>query len=100
MHFVIIYDLKAEGTRKAELEDKIEKILDSYLHVKRLANLYIVKINNEIEWERIRKSLNGFANDIEENFYFVMTSPNPNPGKYNGILYRGEWDDVNMITMT
>lgn len=99
MHFVISYDLKAEGTKKAELEEKLEAVLAPYQHVKRLTAFYVVGVNNEQEWERLRLAINEFANHIKEEFYYVMTSPNPNPAKYNGMLYRGEWDAINEITM-
>lgn len=99
MHFVIIYELKAEGARRAELEEKIESILTPYQHVKRLSSLYIVKISNEQEWEDLRQKFNRFANNTPEVFHYVMTNPNTNIGKYNGILYRGDWDDINNITM-
>lgn len=100
MHFVITYDLKAEGSRRAELEDKIESILSPYQHVKRLSALYIVKISDENNWENLRLEFNRFANDIPEVFHYVMTSPNRQPGKYNGILYRGDWEAINDITNT
>ncbi len=99
MHFVISYDLKAEGTRRAELEDKIESILSPYKHVKRLTTFYVVKVTNAQEWESIRVELNGLATNIPEEFHYVMTCPDANPGKYNGILYRGDWDAINEITM-
>ena len=99
MHFVMSYDLKAEGTRRADLEDKIEAILSPYQHVKRLSAFYVIKINSEKEWEELRLALNSFASDISEEFHYIMTSPNKEPGKYNGILYRGDWDEINAITV-
>ena len=100
MHFVITYELRAEGTRRVELEDKIDSILTPYRHVKRLSSLYIVGISKMDEWEELRRALNDFSNDIPEEFHYVMTSPESQPSKYNGILYRGEWDEVNAITMS
>lgn len=99
MHFVITYELKAEGTRRADLEDKIEHILSPYRHVKRLSTFYVVKVSDRSDWERLRLALNGFANDIPEEFHYVMTDPVSLSGKYNGILYRGEWDEINELTI-
>ena len=99
MHFVISYDLKAEGTRRAELEDRIESILSPYKHVKRLTTFFVVKVANAGEWEKLRLELTKFANEIPEEFHYVMTSPNPKLDKYNGILYRGDWDAINDITL-
>lgn len=99
MHFVISYDLSAEGTRRAEIEERIEKILAPFQHVKRLTTFYVVRVNTQSDWESIRNSLNSLSNDIQEEFHFIMSTPNKEHGKYNGILYRGEWDAINEITM-
>lgn len=99
MHFVISYDLSAEGTRRAEIEERIEKILEPFQHVKRLTTFYVVRVATQSDWELIRNKLNSLSNDIQEEFHFIMSTPNKEQGKYNGILYRGEWDDINEITM-
>ena len=99
MHFVISYDLSAEGTRRAEIEERIERILAPFQHVKRLTTFYVVKVATQSEWESIRNGLNSLSNDIQEEFHFIMSSPNKEPGKYNGVLYRGDWDAINEITL-
>lgn len=99
MHFVISYDLSAEGTRRAEIEDRMEKILAPYQHVKRLTTFYVVRVADQSEWDSIRNNLNSLSNDIPEELHFIMSTPNQEPGKYNGILYRGDWDAINKITM-
>ena len=98
MHFVLSYDLSAEGSRRAEIENRIERVLSPYPHVKRLTTFYIIRVANAVEWESIRTGLNNLANDIQEEFHYIMTSPNREAGKYNGILYKGEWDAINEIT--
>lgn len=99
MHFVLSYDLGAEGSRRAEIENRIERVLSPYPHVKRLTTFYIIKVANTGEWDTIRIRLNDLANDIQEEFHYIMSSPNREAGKYNGILFRGEWDAINEITM-
>lgn len=99
MHFVISYDLSAEGTRRAEIEARIEDILSPFQHAKRLTTFYIVRIGNQSEWEIIRNKMNSLSNEIPEELHFIMSSPNKEPGKYNGILYRGDWDEINKITL-
>ena len=98
MHFVLSYDLSAEGSRRAEIEKRIEQVLSPFPHVKRLTTFYIVRVLNTTEWESIRIGLNNLANDIQEEFHYIMSLPNREVGKYNGILYKGEWDAINEIT--
>lgn len=97
MHFVLSYDLGAEGQRRSEIEKEIETILSPYTHVKRLSTFYIIRIQENIEWESIRVALTNLAQKISESFHFIM-SPPISEGNYNGILYRGEWDEINAIT--
>ena len=99
MHFVISYDLSAEGTRRAEIERRIESVLSPYQHVKRLSTFYVVRIERAFDWDDILKKLNSLSTEIPEEFHFIMTNPNTQLGKYNGILYRGEWEDINNLTM-
>ncbi|MDE6159466.1 MAG: hypothetical protein K2F69_05155 [Bacteroidaceae bacterium] len=97
MHFVLSYDLSAQGTRRSEIEEKIENVLSPYKHVKRLSTFYIVLIRVDSDWEAIRSSLTALSQEISETFHFIM-SPSMEGGKYNGILQKGEWDEINAIT--
>lgn len=97
MHFVLSYDLSAQGERRSEIEGKIENVLSPYKHVKRLTTFYIVLIRVDSDWEAIRSSLTALSQEISETFHFIM-SPPMEGGKYNGILQKGEWDEINAIT--
>lgn len=97
MHFVLTYDLSAEGARRAEIESRIEDILKPYVHVKRLTTFYIVHVSDINGWEQIRQVLTNLSQSISEKFHFIMT-PLMNGGRYNGILNSGEWDEINQIT--
>lgn len=97
MHFALTYDLSAQGQRRAEIEKRIEEILNPYVHVKRLSTFYVVHVNDTAEWEQIRQSLTNLSQAIQETFHFIMT-PLINGGRYNGILNSGEWDEINQIT--
>lgn len=97
MHFVLSYDLGAQGTRRKEIEDRIENILSPYTHVKRLSTLYIVQIRISPDWEAIRTALTALSKEIPERFHFIM-SPVMSEGTYNGVLSSGEWNDINAIS--
>ena len=97
MHFVLTYDLSAQGERRAEIETRIEQILNPYVHVKRLTTFYIIHVNDVASWEQIRLSLTNLSQSIQETFHFIM-APAMKGGRYNGILNQGEWDEINRIT--
>lgn len=98
MHFVLSYDLSAEGARRREIEQRIEAVLSPYTHVKSLKNFYIIKVSDEKDWEHIRQELTALSNLITEEFYFVMSPLIDSRARYNGILFKGEWDAINKIT--
>lgn len=97
MHFVLSYDLGADGTRRAEIEEKIQTIINKYRNVKRLTTFYIIHVGNSLEWENIRSQLTNLSVEIPEHLHFIMT-PLMDGGKYNGILLEGQWEEVNAIT--
>lgn len=97
MHFVLSYDLSATGERRSSIEERINSILSPYRHVRRLTTFFIIHIQNEAQWEAIRSSLTALAQEIPETLHFIM-SPSMSGGQYNGILQKGEWDEINNIT--
>lgn len=97
MHFVLSYDLSATGERRSSIEERIDNILSPYRHVRRLTTFFIIHIQNEAQWEAIRSSLTALAQEIPETLHFIM-SPAMSGGQYNGILQKGEWDEINNIT--
>ena len=97
MHFVLTYDLSAEGERRTDIENRIENTLAPYIHVKRLSTFYIIQVNGYVEWEAIRSSFTSIAQNISERFHFIM-SPLMTGGRYNGYLPKEDWDEINKIT--
>ena len=97
MHFVLSYDLSATGERRSSIEERINNILAPYSHVKRLTTFYIIHIQDEVQWEAVRSSLTALAQEIPETLHFIMT-PAMSGGQYNGMLQKGDWDEINKIT--
>ena len=83
MHFVLSYDLGADGARRSELEEQIQSIISPYRNVKRLTTFYIIHIESGIVWESIRSQLTNLSVSIPERLHFIMT-PLMDGGKYNG----------------
>lgn len=99
MHCVLSYDLAVEaGARRQELETQIQTILQQYVpNVRRLTTFYIVYLRNQAEWDVLLGQLTDLSRRIPEVFHFII-SPLMVGGRYNGILPRGEWDEINRIT--
>lgn len=98
MHFVFSYDLGAEGQRRAEIEAKIQEIIAPYKYTKRLYNFYIIHIEVNSEWDTFLSKMSDLAMSVPEKFHFII-SPAMNGGvKYNGILPKGEWDEINELS--
>jgi hypothetical protein len=97
MHFVLSYDLGADGARRSELEEQIQSIISPYRNVKRLTTFYIIHIESGIVWESIRSQLTNLSVSIPERLHFIMT-PLMDGGKYNGMLQEDQWDEINAIT--
>lgn len=98
MHFVLSYDLGASGERRAEIENQIEQILAPYKYVKRLTTFYIIHIAVASEWDTILSKLSELSQSITESLHFIMSPTMPSGSKYNGMLNRGEWDEINNIS--
>lgn len=98
MHTFLSYDLQIpDGDRRREVIGRIESILQPYRHVARLVSNYIVYVPSQAEWTTLLTNLTTLSREIPETFRFIM-SPPIDGGRYNGILPRDEWADINDIT--
>jgi hypothetical protein len=99
MHFVLSYNLEASGERLTEIKKQIEDILSPYQHVERLSTFYIIHVDLASEWDTILSRLADLSKKIPERLHFIMSPTMPSDSsRYNGILPRGEWDEVNSIS--
>lgn len=98
MHFVLSYDLGASGERRVEIENQIEQILAPYRHVKRLTTFYIVHITVASEWDTILSKMSELSQSVTESLHFIMSPPMPSGSRYNGMLNRGDWNEINDIS--
>lgn len=97
MHFVLSYDLSAEGNRRTEIEQEIISVINPFRTVHGLSTFYIIHVDNPTQWESIRENLTNIARRIPENFFFIMT-PLMSVGRYNGFLPQTLWNDINTLT--
>lgn len=97
MHFVLSYDLSAQGERRTQIEEEIINVFAQLRFVRRLTTFFIIHVEDQNQWEQIRQNLTEIARRIPENFFFIM-SPLMSFGRYNGFLPQQEWDEINLIT--
>jgi hypothetical protein len=98
LHFVLSYDLRTNDDKKKEyVEQEIEYILAPHRRAKRLHDFYIIQVYSVEEWEKIKIDLTNLARKLTGQLYFIM-SPLMTEGIYNGILDKGDWDEINAIT--
>lgn len=100
MHFIFSYDLGIEaGNRRNEIERNIIDCLPDGNYTRQLNNFFIVKIDNQREWDCILDKLSKISRTIQETFYFIMSPPSePSKQKYNGMLPTGRWAKINELT--
>lgn len=97
MHCVFSYDLSVpSGSRREEIVNNINELINTHRNVRRLTTFYILYVQDNNDWERLRVRIANYATSIQETLHFIMTPP-IRGGRYDGILARGEWEDINTI---
>lgn len=97
MHCVFSYDLAADGDRREEIVNTIERILSTQRNVRRLSTFYIVHIQNQEEWNSLLQRLTNYLQPMPERAHFIL-SPPMSGGLYNGLLGANDWTEINDIT--
>lgn len=99
MHCVLSYDIHLDaGEQRQELERRIQAILSDYVpNVRRLTTFFVVHVNDRQDWDTLLHRLIELSKANPGIIHFIM-SPPMDGGRYNGILPRGEWDEINSIT--
>lgn len=98
MHFVFSYDLGAEGQRRTEIETDINSIMAQYLYTKKLYNFYIIHIDVDSEWDTFLSKMSGLAKSVPEKFHFIISPVMSGGSRYNGLLPKGEWNEINDLS--
>lgn len=97
MHFVVSWDIKAEGQRWTEINDAIKEGLSGHSWVRPLTTFYIVKVNSQDDWDLIRENIVTLAKTYSKELNFVM-SPLMDGGRYNGWLPKDLWPKIRKRT--
>jgi hypothetical protein len=73
MHFVVSWDLKAEGNRWAEINSAMLGGMHGYAWLRLLATFYILEIDSEGDWQVIHENLLSIAERYPGEINFLMS---------------------------
>lgn len=90
MHFVVSWDIQAEGEAWKAANAALKECLSGYSWVKPLTTLYIVRIRNEEAYESIKESIKEVARTSTVTVHFLVT-PVMHGGRYDGWLPKSMW---------
>jgi len=90
MHFVVSWDVQADGDAWNTANAELKECLSGYSWVKPLSTLYVVKIQNEESYEAIKESLKEVSRNSSVTIHFLVT-PIMNGGRYDGWLPKKMW---------
>ncbi|BBO73474.1 hypothetical protein DSCW_08910 [Desulfosarcina widdelii] len=94
MHFVISWDISAQGDDWTRLNDQMREMLNPYSWARPLSTFYIVQVESQEAWDLILKQMGEFTQGAPYNINFLM-SPLMSGGRYNGILPKEMWEEIN-----
>jgi hypothetical protein len=97
MHFVLSWDIQAEGDEWSEVNKAMKLCLEGYSWVKPLSTFYIVKVSSQDEWEWIKEDLKEVAKNTDLTVHFVV-SPLMDGGRYDGWLPKKTWPKIRKRT--
>jgi len=92
MHFVVSWDIKAEGQEWDSINKEMKNCLSGYSWVRPLTTFYIVKVSSQSDWDSIQKNLVSIAKTAKK-VNFIM-SPLMMGGRYDGWLPQDLWDSI------
>lgn len=94
MHTVVSWDI-SEGPQRAEIQDRLEFILQPYPFVQPLTTFYIIKTTT-YEREIIYAGLAAVVKEYPDRIGYVVSPALA--GSYAGSLPQPVWNQINAIT--
>lgn len=97
MHFVVSWDIEAEGEEWTEINAAMKEGLSGYSWVRPLTTFYIVKVGSLEDKESIYHKLIAVAKKYPREVNVVIT-PAMDGGTYSGWLPKDLWPKVRKRT--
>jgi hypothetical protein len=94
MHFVVSWDISAQGEEWTRINNDLVAVLKPYSWVRPLTTLYVVNVSSQETWNTILAALQSTA-QRHGKVNFLMT-PLMQGGGYNGFLPTNLWNEINM----
>jgi len=97
VHFIVSWDIKAQGTRKEEINEALKNCLKGYSWVRPLESFYVVKVDSQATWDSILAGMVAVGRAYKGEVNFVL-SPLMQGGRYNGWLPASTWPEMRKRT--
>lgn len=94
MHFVVSWDINAQGAEWNQHNEGLKTVLKPYSWARPLTTFYIVNVPSQQEFDFILNSLTQYSQSFPGKINIVM-SPLMSGGRYNGVLPQNMWDEIN-----
>jgi len=97
MHFVVSWDIHAQGARWSEIHNQLQACLAQYSWVKPLNTLYVVNVGSQFDGNQVVSNLTSVAQRAEATGVTVnfLATPLMSGGRYQGFLPQETWNAVN-----
>ena len=93
MHFILSWDINAEGTEWDKINSLLKDRIEEYSWVRPLRSFYIIRVSEPQDWHKIRDALIEVAKSSEIRIHFLI-GPLMYGGEYDGWLPEDIWSAI------
>ncbi len=93
MHFIVSWDINAEGEKWDALNAQLKECIEDYSWARPLSTFYVVRISAPQEWQEIKKNLIEVAEGSPVRIHLVI-GPLMSGGRYDGYLPKDFWPEL------
>lgn len=97
MHITVSWDISAAGGEIASITERLISVFKPYSWIRPLSNFYVIKLTDAAQRERIHAELLTAARSSPNTVLFLV-SPVIEGSRYEGLLPKDAWQDLNAIT--
>lgn len=93
MHFIVSWDINAEGEEWDALNAQLKECIENYSWARPLSTFYVVRVSAPQEWQEITKDLIKVAEGSPIRIHLVI-GPLMSGGQYDGYLPKDFWPEL------
>jgi hypothetical protein len=98
VHFVVSWDISAQGQRRTTIDEALKKALGTHSWVRPLTTFYVVQVYGTPAYDQVIDSLTRVAQAYPSDVHLVIT-PLMSGGVYNGFLPSNLWPEIQKRSM-